>query len=91
MQAMSRQQSEVIFFLPYWNAKKPALEDQTGFMLSEMLEEDECMNIGGNVYSSSDYYQKEPKDFIRAVIRKQHPQWVIGVENTATILISYKR
>ncbi len=91
MQAMSRQQSEVIFFLPYWNAKNPALEDQTGFMLSEMLEEDECMNIGGDVYSSSDYYQKEPKDFIRVVIRKQHPQWVIGVENAATILISYKR
>ncbi len=88
---MSKQKSDVIFFLPYWNAKNPTLGDQTGFMLSEMFEEDECLEIGDKVYSSSDYYHKEPNDFIKKVIRNQHPQWVIGIENTASILIAYKR
>lgn len=81
----------IMFFLPYWDVKNPTLEDQTGFMLSEMFEEDECMKIGDKVYSSNDFYQKDPKEFIREVIRKQHPEWVIGVENTATILMSFKR
>ncbi len=56
-----------------------------------MFEEDECLEIGDRVYSSNDYYHKEPKDFIKEVIRNLHPQWVIGIENTASILIAYKR
>ncbi len=90
---MDKKKSEIIFFLPYWDKKNPTLEDQTGFMLSEMFEEEECMKIGGEVYTNGSYYNshKETKDFIREVISKQHPKWVIGVENTATILISYKR
>lgn len=88
---MDKKKSDIIFFLPYWDKKNPTLEDQTGFMLSEMFEESECLEIGDKVYSSNDYYKKDPKEFIREIIRKQRPQWVIGVENTATILISYKR
>ena len=88
---MGKKTTDIIFFLPYWDRKNPTLEDQTSFMLSEMFEEDECLKIGDKVYSSNDYYQKEPKEFIREVIRKDRPQWVIGIENTATILISYKR
>lgn len=49
------------------------------------------MKIGGEAYTNGSYYQQNPKDFIRDVISKQHPKWVIGVENTATILITYKR
>ncbi|MDE6559963.1 MAG: hypothetical protein K2K75_01130 [Muribaculaceae bacterium] len=26
----------IIFFLPYWDVKNPTLEDQTGFIISEM-------------------------------------------------------
>ncbi|MDE6143181.1 MAG: hypothetical protein K2F94_03795 [Muribaculaceae bacterium] len=88
---MDKKQSDIIFFLPYWDIKNPTLEGQTGFMLSEMFEVDECRKIGDKVFSSNDYYMKEPKEFIREVIRKDRPKWVIGIENTATILISYKR
>lgn len=88
---MDKKQSDIIFFLPYWDIKNPTLEDQTSFMMGEMFEVDECMKIGDKVFSSKDYYMKEPKEFIREVIRKDRPKWVIGIENTATILISYKR
>ena len=90
---MDKKATDIIFFLQYWDKKNPTLEDQTGFMLSEMFEEDECLKIGDKVYSNTDYYnsKKEPKEFIREVIRKDRPKWVIGIENTATILISFKR
>ncbi len=87
---MNNKKSNIIFFLPYWNVKNPSLDDQTGFMLCEMDEEEECLEIGGEVYSSNDYYKEDPKTFINDVIRKQHPKWVIGVDNTATILIAFK-
>ena len=88
---MDKKTTDIIFFLQYWDKKNPTLEDPTSFMLSEMFEEDECLKIGDKVYSSHDFYQKEPKEFIREVIRKERPKWVIGIEKTATILISYKR
>ena len=88
---MNHEKNGIIFFLPYWDKKNPTLEDQTGFMLSEMFEEDDCLKIGDKVYSSNDFYMKDPKEFIREVIRKEHPKWVIGIGNTATILIPYKR
>ncbi len=88
---MNKKTTDIIIFLPYWDKKNPTLEDQTGFMLSEMIEEDECLKIGDKVYLSNDFYKKDPKEFIREAIRKDRPKWVIGIENTATILISYKR
>ena len=88
---MDHKTTDIIFFLPYWDVKNPTLEDQTGFIISEMFEEDECMEIGDKVYSSNDFYQKDPNKFIKEIIRKDRPQWVIGLGNTATILMSYKR
>ena len=88
---MDKKTTDIIFFLQYWDKENPTLEDQTGFMLCEMDEEEESMKIGDKVFSSHDFYMKDPKAFIREVIRKDRPKWVIGIETTATILISYKR
>ena len=90
---MDTKKSEIIFFLQFWDKINPTLEDQTGFMLYEMFAEDECREIGGKVYSNTDYYnsKKEPSEFIKETIKKLHPQWVVGIENAATILLSYKR
>ncbi len=86
---MNDKKSDIIFFLPYWDKKNPTLGDQTVFMLGEMFEEDECLAIGDMVFSSNDYYQKDPKTFIRETIKKYHPRWVVGVENSATLLLPY--
>lgn len=34
---MEQKTTGIIFFLPYWDVKNPTLEDQTGFIISEML------------------------------------------------------
>ena len=88
---MDHKTTGIIFFLPYWDVRNPSLEDQTGFIISEMFEEDECLKISDKVYSSNDFYNKDPKKFMKEVIRKEHPEWVIGIGNTATILMAYKR
>lgn len=88
---MDKEQSDIIFFLQYWDKKNPTLEDQTGFMLWEMDEEEECQKIGGKVYTNSNFYNADPKEVIKETIKKERPKWVIGIENTATILLSYKR
>lgn len=81
---------QAIFFLPYWDNENPTTDDQNGFMLSEMVAEDECLELGGEVYSNSDY-RMMPKEFIKDVIVKERPKWVVGVENTATLLLSFHR
>lgn len=85
--------NDVIIFLPYWDIKNPTFEDQSGFIMSSLFEEHECMEIGGKVFSFNDYgpSKKSPKEFIREAIKRERPKWVIGIENTATILITYKR
>ncbi|MDE6551767.1 MAG: hypothetical protein K2K98_02225 [Muribaculaceae bacterium] len=88
---MDHKTTGIISFLPYWDVRNPSLEDQTGFIISEMFEEDECLKIGDKVYSSNDFHKKDPKEFIREVIRKERPEWVIGIGNIATILMEYKR
>lgn len=87
---MDYKTSDIIFFLPYWDKVNPTTADQNGFMLSEMVEEDECLELGGKVYTNSQY-QPNPKDFIKDVINKERPKCVVGVENTATLLLSYHR
>ena len=49
---MDHKTTDIIFFLPYWDVKNPTLEDQTGFIISEMFEEEECLKIGDKVYKT---------------------------------------
>lgn len=90
---MDQKKSDIIFFLPYWNVKDPTLADQTSFIIGEMVAEEKCEELGGYAYVSNQYAKsnKNPKDFIKEVIRNDRPKWVIGVENTATLLLPYHR
>ena len=90
---MDKRTHDVMFFLPYWDIENPTSDDQTGFILSEVCELTECWAIGGETYSSKEYHdsKQQPEEFIKEVIRKRHPRWVIGIENTATILLSLRR
>lgn len=83
--------TDVIFFLPYWDKKNPTADDQTGFLFCELFEEEECLKLGGKVFTHGDFYQKSPKDVIKDAIRNEHPQWTVGIENTATLLLSFHR
>ncbi len=83
--------SDFIAFLPYWDIKNPTMDDKTQFIMEEAVAETECSHLGAEVYSNIDYKEKDPKDFIKDVIKKEHPRWVLGIENTATLLLPYMR
>lgn len=90
---MGKTPNEVLIFLPYWDVKNTTLEDKTGFIMSSLFEEHYCMEICGRVYSFKDYglSEKSPKEFKREIIRRDLPKGVIGIDNTASLLITYKR
>lgn len=87
---MDKKKTDILIFLNYWDNPNPTSDDQLGFMFSEMDNETECEELG-EVYSNSFFFGKNPKEAIKEEIKKHHPKWVIGIENTATILLSIHR
>lgn len=87
---MDKKQSDILIFLDYWDNDNPTSDVQMGFMFAQMDNEEESEDIG-EVYSNDFFYQKNPKEAIKEEIAKHHPKWVIGLENSATLLLPYHR
>lgn len=87
---MDNKQSDILIFLDYWDNDNPTSDAQMGFMFAQMDNEEESEDFG-EVYSNDFFYQKNPKEAIKEEIAKHHPKWVIGLENSATLLLPYHR
>lgn len=87
---MDKKQSDILIFLDYWDNDNPTSDAQMGFMFAQMDNEEESEDIG-EVYSNDFFYQKNPKEAIKEEITKHRPKWVIGLENSATLLLPYHR
>lgn len=87
---MDKKQPDILIFLDYWDNDNPTSDAQMGFMFAQMDNEMESGDIG-EVYSNDFFYQKNPKEAIKEEIAKHHPKWVIGLENSATLLLPYHR
>lgn len=87
---MDKKQSDILIFLDYWDNDNPTSDAQMGFMFAQMDNESEASEFG-EVYSNDFFYQKNPKEAIKEKIAKHHPKWVIGLENSATLLLPYHR
>lgn len=87
---MDKKQSDILIFLDYWDNDNPTSDAQMGFMFAQMDNEEESEDIG-EVYSNDFFYQKNPKEAIKKEIAKHRPKWVIGLENSATLLLPYHR
>lgn len=87
---MEKKETDVLIFLDYWDNDNPTPDVQMGFMFAQMDNEDEGADIGV-VYSNSDIYPENPKEFIKREIARHNPKWVIGLENSATHLLPYHR
>lgn len=87
---MDKKQSDILIFLDYWDNDNPTSDAQMGFMFAQMDNEEESEDFG-EVYSNDFFYQKNPKEAIKEEIAKRHPKWVIGLENSATLLLPYHR
>lgn len=82
--------SDVLIFLDYWDNANPTSEAQMGFMFLQMDNEMDAADLG-SVYTNESFYQKDPREVILTAIDKHHPRWVIGLENSATLLLEYRR
>lgn len=87
---MDKKQSDILIFLDYWDNDNPTSDAQMGFIFAQMDNEEESEDFG-EVYSNDFFYQKNPKEAIKEEIAKHHPKWVIGLENSATLLLPYHR
>lgn len=87
---MDKKQSDILIFLDYWDNDNPTSDAQMGFMFAQMDNEEDSEDIG-EVYSNDFFYQKNPKEAIKKEIAKHRPKWVIGLENSATLLLPYHR
>lgn len=90
---MDKDRPGIVFFLPYWDKENSTRDDQLGFMMGQMADDDACEEIGGIAYGNSQYFysDKSPKDFIKNILAKQRPRWAVGVENAATLLLPCHR
>lgn len=86
---MDKEQSDILIFLDYWDNDNPTSDAQMGFMFAQMDNEEESEDFG-EVYSNDFLYQN-PKEAIKEEIAKHRPKWVIGLENSATLLLPYHR
>lgn len=87
---METKHSDTLIFLDYWDNDNPTSDAQMGFMFAQMDNEEDCEDLG-EVYSNEFFYLKNPKEAIKEEIRKHRPKWVIGLENSATLLLPYHR
>ena len=86
---MDKKQYDILIFLDYWDNDNPTSDAQLGFMVAQMDNEDESEDIG-KVYSNEFLYDN-PKEAIKKEIARHRPKWVIGLENSATLLLPYHR
>ena len=86
---MDKKQYDILIFLDYWDNDNPTSDAQLGFMFAQMDNEDESEDIG-KVYSNEFLYDN-PKEAIKKEIARHRPKWVIGLENSATLLLPYHR
>lgn len=87
---MDKKQSDILIFLDYWDNDNPTSDAQIGFIFAQLDNEKESENIG-EVYSNEFFYKKNPQEAIKEEITKHCPKWVIGLENSATLLLPYYR
>lgn len=83
IELMNKKKLDIIFFLSDLGKKNSTLEDRPGFVLYWIVEEEECLEIGDKVFTYSNY-NSDAKKVIMEAMMKEHPQCVIGIENTGT-------
>lgn len=87
---MDTKDNEILIFLDYWDNDNPTRSAQMGFMFAQWDNEEEAQEIG-TVYSNVFFYQKNPTEAVKEEIDRLHPQWVIGLENSATLIMPYRK
>ena len=79
-----------LIFLRKFNIKNPTLDEQNAFMMTEIMDEVECKDLG-TFFTNEVLYDKNLETFIPETIKIVNPEWVIAVDDSATIALKLKR
>lgn len=78
-----------IVFLKPFSIKNPTLEEQNDFMMTEIVNEVKCANLG-KIYNNYMLHGRDLATFIPAQVRENKPQWVVAVGRCATITLDIR-
>ena len=81
---------KVLIFPKPFRVKNPTLDDQTSYLMSSLIENEEMEEVGNFVEVNTlpkSHYANE----IRRIVEKQKPDWVIASGESATACINLYR
>ena len=81
---------KTLIFLRKFNIKNPTLDEQNAFMMTEIMDEVECQDLG-IFFTNEILYDKDLKTFIPEKVKSEDPEWIIAVDDSATVALKLKR
>lgn len=76
-----------LIFLKPFSIKNPTLDEQNDFMMTEIVNEVECADLG-RIYNNGMLYGKDLAAIIPEQVTVNKPQWVVAVGQCATIALN---
>ncbi len=77
---------QALVFLKPFSIKNPTLDEQNDFMMTEIVNEVECANLG-KIYNNDMLHGRDLATFIPEQVRENKPQWVVAVGQCATVAL----
>ena len=78
-----------LIFLKPFSIKNPTLDEQNDFMMTEVVTEVECANLG-KIYNNDMLYGKDLAVFIPEEVKEHTPQWIVAVGQCATVALNLR-
>lgn len=80
---------QTLIFLKPFSIKNPTLDEQNDFMMTEIVNEVECTDLG-RIYNNGMLYDKDLAAFIPEQVKVNKPQWVVAVSQCGTIALNIR-
>lgn len=80
---------QALVFLKPFSIKNPTPDEQNDFMMTEIVNEVECANLG-KIYNNDMLHGRDLATFIPEQVRENKPQWVVAVGQCATIALNIR-
>ena len=81
-------QQTLIFMKPF-SIKNPTLDEKNDFMMTEVVTEVECTNLG-KIYNNDELHDKDLATFIPDEVKANNPQWIVAVSQCATVALGIR-
>lgn len=80
---------QTLIFLKPFSINGPTLDEQNDFMMTEVITEVECANLG-KIYNNDELHGKDLATFIPDEVKANNPQWIVAVSQCATVALGIR-